>query len=457
MNPAGTPHLDRVTAISAICFALLSAYVAIQATNIANAILNARAIGDTPAYARMASQPIWSPAFLGGERPFTVPLVYKLLGMDPILITAGQATFSMLSWSLLAARIGRTIRSPWLKRIAVATVLLLSLNGKIIGWNSIILSESISLSLMALFLASWLQLLSSWGRKNMILLMIVAFFWAFSRETNAWVILMIAGTATATAFGAQKQTRRRHIIIAAVFAVFFCANEISSNAGRRWVFPFLNVFAQRILPYQEHVSFFARCGMPVSPQLTRMSGQYASSQDWAFYNNPALEEFRVWLHASGKSCYLYWLLSRPYQTLSDPLANINEILTFEGMGRFSTTSRQLLAFLLWSASMLAAGLAIAARVWRRNPTWTLVLPMCLLVYPHAFLVWHGDAMDIGRHSLQVGVQFYLGIWIFILLTLDDILAARGEESQPSRPHSTGAAAVTSAPPTPAAGLESRRL
>jgi len=53
--------------------------------------------------------------------------------------------------------------------------------------------------------------------------------------------------------------------------------------------------------------------------------------------------------------------------------------------------------------------------------------MILLIYSHSFLVWHGDAMEIGRHSLQVSIQFYLSLWTAILLTIDYVYLVKSKD------------------------------
>jgi len=438
----GKFNKERITAAFIICVLLFLVYAGIKVINLVNVIQNVQASTDTGVFIKMASKPIWSTAFLCGSRPFTVPLLYKLFNSNFILIAIFQTIFSLLSWSFLAFQISKTIHSIWLKIFAFTLVLLFSLSENIIGWDSVMLSESISLSLMALFLAGWLWLLSGWKWQKVIFLVVIAFLWTFSRESNAWIILMVAGITTLIAV--WKRSYRRYLIIAGIFFIFFGANEVSSNIGRRWEFPFLNVIAQRILPDKENTSFFSKNGMPVTPALTRRSGQWASSENWAFYRDPALEKFRVWLHNNGKSCYIRWLLSRPYQTLKEPISNRQRLLTFEGRNYFFPGFSPVLPtildsviypndhlsfviLILLSVNVIAIGLTIVARAYRYNPVWVVLLSMSLLVYPHAFLVWHGDAMEIGRHSLQVGVQLYLCMWILILLTMDHILAAKSRD------------------------------
>jgi len=69
--------------------------------------------------------------------------------------------------------------------------------------------------------------------------------------------------------------------------------------------------------------------------------------------------------------------------------------------------------------MLVFAFVVAVR--KREPRWFLPLILIILAYPHLVLVWHGDSNDIGRHALQAGVHFRIGLWMLILFTWDRIL------------------------------------
>jgi hypothetical protein len=97
----------------------------------------------------VASKPLFSRDFLYGSRPFTVPLFYKVLPNNPWLIGAFQLMLSILSWGLLAAAVTLNIRTPVLQPSAFFLILLFSLSIPVILWDFTLLSESLSLSLMA--------------------------------------------------------------------------------------------------------------------------------------------------------------------------------------------------------------------------------------------------------------------------------------------------------------------
>ena len=125
-------------------------------------------------------------------RPFTVPLFYKLVGNVPRAVATFQFLFSVACWGVLAVLVARAVQVSLLKPIAFLIVLLFSLSDQIIMWDSFLLSESIALSLMALLVASGVWLLEGWHWGKALFLVVVAFLWTFTRDTNPWVILMLA-------------------------------------------------------------------------------------------------------------------------------------------------------------------------------------------------------------------------------------------------------------------------
>jgi hypothetical protein len=225
---------------------------------------------------------------------------------------------------------------------------------------------------------------------------------------------------------------RRYLWIAALFVAFFMANQVSSELGRRWEFPYLNVFAQRILPDDTATRYFSGSGMPASPQLEAMAYRWASSDRNAFYNDPNLGEFRHWLRSRGRLTYLQWLLADPGWSFSEPIMELDDLFGPSCAGYFSPAFAWPLPSaievvvgypregtpVLWWLAGIAAGVAMGVKSWRLSPLWAVALTLVLLVYPHACLVWHGDAMEVTRHALQAKIEFQLGLWLLGLLALD---------------------------------------
>lgn len=429
---AGRKKQGIVTVLVSIAMLLLfSAYANLRWTNEAPAFEKAKETADTPAYVRVSGEALLSNRFWANARPPMFPLLLKVYNADKIKVASFHVAFSIFSWGMFALALAYALKG-FLRPIAFGLILALSLDRHIAGWDLVMLTESLSVSLMALFLALWLWLLKSWSWKKVLLLSLVSFLWAFTRDTNSWILLMISGliVLAVSFYGARK----RYLSVALVFVTLFALSNFSADKGNRWVFPFQNVLAQRILPDPSALSFFAECGIPVTPELLNLAGGYASSNERAFYNDPALQPYRNWLHDSGKSCYMRWLSSRLVTSLREPWSDLEWLLVFEDVSFFFPQRYEPLlpwyaerilypqdmVIWLWALTTVAALVAIWKKAWRVNLAWLLLIGLCLLIYPHLFIVWHGDVPGTHRHALTVSIQFVLAFWLLGFLVAERI-------------------------------------
>jgi hypothetical protein len=419
-----------------MAFILLS-YAVLRIANLSEAVQKVKSTADTTSYLRISKESVFGAQFVANSRPFIFPLALKILRGNAEAVAWGQGIFSIVSWGSLAVALAYSLQVFFLRLMALGLILLLSLYRYVLAWDSVLLTESISLSLMALFIAGWLWLLKEWRGYKVILLSLVALLWTFSRDTNAWVILMVA-LLLLLLFG-LRQIDKKYLILSGVFLVLFLLSNLSADVGGRWIFPFQNVLGRRLLSDRHAVGFFANCGMPVSPALLQLAGGYANSADRAFYEDPALEEYRLWLYESGKDCYIKWLLADPWESISQPFTEFNSLMSMQNIQPFLFSSRfspilparleailfpqrQLLfIFILLSGMTL---LAILTKAWRQNKAWWVIIALNLLVFPHYFITWHGDVMGIYRHVLAVSIQFYLGMWFLVLLGLDSVFSLK---------------------------------
>lgn len=410
-----------------------------------------REFPDTVNYVAKASWPLWSskswfekseglPAWLLKGRSFTVPLFYKLAGNVPRSIVNLQLILSIVCWALLAVVVARAIRVTVLKPIAFLVILLLSLCDSIIMWDSFLLSDSISLSLTVLFVAIWIWLFEGWNWWKALLLLVVAALWTFTRDTNAWVILMLAVLMVVSPLPSRK-----YLVVAAVFVGLFAVNEISQNYANRWVMPFVNVLGRRILPDPEYRTYFAKRGMPLTPDVMRLSGQLAWSQDRLFYRDPALHEFRQWVHTQGKRTYMRFLVAHPGHGLVEPFRHAQDLvapnLNYFQTGGFSPILPEALGaaifweewprLLIWGPLILVLGLRMIIHQRQRNLL-LLSVVLILLFYPHAAIAWHGDANGVGRHAFLASLHLRIGLWLLLLSSADMLLLGESLQVLKSR-------------------------
>jgi hypothetical protein len=147
------------------------------------------------------------------------------------------------------------------------------------------------------------------------------------------------------------------------------------------------------------------------------------------FSGPDLDAFRRWLQEHGRGCYVRWLTTHPVESIQTALVQTGGLIAFPSVDRFFSNryapllppvAAEILypehyTLWIWAFSTLAALTALWRRSWRNSALWAAFICMNLLIFPHLFITWHGDAMAPDRHALSVGLQLYMGGWILVLL------------------------------------------
>ncbi|MBI5298513.1 MAG: hypothetical protein HY869_23795 [Chloroflexi bacterium] len=422
--------------------ALFALYVAVRLLYTQPALVKPRVMDDTQAYLRISNQSPLDVDFWGSSRPFVFPLLLKIAHQDFPTAAALQLGFSILAWSLLGLSVAAALRTYGLAPFAFGLILALSLVRHLAGWDFTMLTESLSVSWFALFFAVGIWLLLDWRFERIVALILVGFCLAFTRDTNAYLLLMLAGLLFLAVI--LRWTQPRALILATAFVGIFLLNNANADLGGRWVFPFLNVMGRRVLPNPQAVDFFeSNCGLAVTPALMSLEGEFANGQSRAFYNDPDLADFRSWTYQRGKTCYMLWLALNPVQSGAEAFSQFGPLVAFSDVDNYFTrfykpslprpVERLLYPdrFILWiwASVTLAAFIAIFTRAWRKNSLWAAFILLVIPIFPHLFISWHGDAMAPARHALSVGLELYLSAWLLVLLLADQILLRVGNLSK----------------------------
>ena len=408
---------------------------------------------DSGTYYGLSGLPLASSAFWENSRPPSVPLFYKLFGTydyegDPDWEACVQRQHNTicpdnaLLWALACTKSARTVKG---RLVLFVLPLLFSLAPMVKKWNSIALSESFSFSLFAVFVALWILFLRNRHPSWLVWIAAASLVWVGARDTNSYVLLMIAGVIIIVILASilltrvlrrphahpQQSTALSLVPLAALciwFGVIFALSNFTADRGDRWSYPFYNVLGQRILPVPEYVAYFADHGMPISPALLERTGTYAAADDWAFYHDPRLDEFRTWTANHGKPTYIKFLITHVIYSITAPGAEFQDnylndvgwlVHPDPGFPRVDVDPR--LATAASSLLLVSYGVTVALTyiLWRRrwlseSPWLAVPLVMILLSLPHFWLVWHGDSSEVQRHGLTAALQACLG---FLLLCL----------------------------------------
>lgn len=419
-----------------------------------------RVITDTLGYARVADHSLRERGFWAGERPFTVPVVYKVMGLssetlsnpDQVRrVTLFQISFAMVAWGTLAASVSWAASTGWLRATSLVLVLAFASTLDVAQWDRILLSESISMSLFVLLLAGWIIGIRYWGfaQEPPKVIWLVAYvagmamvtvLFSFSRDTNAFLLLagaILLGATTITRRIWREPLRWVVLFLSLVMALTYVVQDRTIVHSKRWVGPFLNVFSARILPVDDFVRFFEEHGLPVDTITQEM---FLGRSVLLSQVNDTQEGRRLkdWIEQEGRSVYLQFLISRPVQTLGKPLLRARSIFNPDSSeyrlpqhpnpvwaqvisGVFFPKKVEIL-FVLAIASVVA--LAFARRVQGTEPLLLAAIGLLVLAYPLALLVWHGDSIELERHSQLVALQVRIAAWLLLI----GVLSSAGRTS-----------------------------
>ncbi|MGH9081389.1 MAG: hypothetical protein ACRDYE_15185 [Acidimicrobiales bacterium] len=466
MASSGRTVANRPIAATAVAFAgwvIFATYLLVQAN--AGPLI---AWNDSKSYAAMAVAPLGSHALWWGQRPPMLPLLIKAFGSDGGLLTA-QAVIGALSWGVLAWTVGRLVEPGWRRATATWLVLGFATALPITVWNRSMLSESLSMSLLALVVAGLIGTArrATWPRVAATAAAALCF--ATTRDAQAWTVAML-GMALAVLVLAPTWTTPRAAVRAGTLAG--CLLVVAGVAGwgslvsHRTTANVADVFYVRVFPFPSRVAWFAGHGMPEQQLIDReaTATRAAPGSAKVVYlppGDPAFGAVEHWLGTDGPSAYVRWLGTHPWYVMTEPLLRPERSYNFaHGSLTFYAGPDDMaspLTPLVWpplaELAVLAAGagyLAFRRRAWHLAP-WRMMAVVAAVGLPAMLIAWHGDGQEVTRHTVEGFAQVRLGIWLLIVYGL---LVRRSERDR-GRPVASapGAAGSGDADPAPGAGSE----
>lgn len=434
-NLEGFLKMKRFSRWSAIITVILLIYSGIRINSLVNVLPKVKETDDTPSYVRASKTPFWNVE--AQIRAPTYPILIGISGGNLRTTAIVQTVFSILSWGFLAYALSRKLQTRLFSIITFVGILIFSLDKHIIGWDTVIQTESLSISLMCVLIGLWAfsKQVPGWWRLTSIFL--ISLLWAFTRDTNAYLLLLVGLFLLLIAL--FQQISRRYIILSVGFGIIFILSYMSFTNGGRWIYPFQNVLAKRILNNSQSIDFFAKCGMPVTPSLLTFANARNTVINKALTNDPSFSDYRVWRDAKGRSCYMSWLLSTPVITLVEPLLAFNEIMEFPEIDRFfqnkfvpvlpvqlsSLIYPEGIALGMWIVSILLQSIGLILIKPNDRTIWILLALGSVLLYPHVFIIYHGDTNDLSRHAITASVQLFFGFWLTIAFMAEHLWLTLG--------------------------------
>ena len=308
------------------------------------------AVQDTGSYFETAGKASLKLTFFEQQRSITFPLLirlsnpsgeYELTQMaepffetEPRLavqpgteaIVRNQTVISICCWIGCALLIVSSLNGWFAKALAAFLILSFGFVPQIADWDSILSSESLSFSLFALLVGLLVKVLPDGKADNFGAwaaaagLLIVNFFWIFTRDTNAYFVLIEAVLLIIAAiiYWTRRSGQRISALICGfLLAGLFIFHQGTMRESERWMVPLLNNLVVNIFPYEERVEFFKENSMPADEEILSLTGS-------AEYNSiTENEKLLHWARRFGMQTYQRWLLSMPLWCVKQVYENLD--------------------------------------------------------------------------------------------------------------------------------------
>ncbi len=308
------------------------------------------AVQDTESYFQTAEQAAAKLSFFEQPRSPGYPLLIRLsdpsgeheltqmaepfFGSEPRLavqagtenIIRNQTIISIVCWILFMLLIVSSLNGWLTKALGAFLVLSFGFVPQVADWDSILSSESLSISLFALMLGLLVKVIPGGQREGIrshlaaIGLFFVNAVWIFTRDTNSYFVLLEAAVliivSIITWFG--KNMQRVSSLLCGFFLIgLFVLHQGTFRVSERWLLPLLNNLTANVFPYEERVQFFADNGMPADEKTLALTG---SAEYNDIYENEALLH---WARLFGMQTYQKFLLSMPLWSMLQVYENLD--------------------------------------------------------------------------------------------------------------------------------------
>ena len=401
--------------------------------------------GDPKDYIAQSKLSLWSKAFympgtqLGfSPRPFTVPLFYKMAGSDPLAIVLMQKIVYCISIFVFVNACLILIKQKLVQLLAIPFLYYFFTWWIIVGFTENLLSESLSMSLLFLWIA--LLILCIRFKKNylLVLVLIVSVLFSFTRDTWPYIILL-ANSLLLLVFYKKDKQLKMYFLVLTVFSIgVFLVQSHTAKVGERYKIPVYNTLVTRIVKNPEYAAWFKGKGMPLTDSLrlhlsdVDPENRETISKMYESYNNPAYQPLYRWIVEKGKTVYMQFMITHPsYFFLKDQTAEetarifdtANHDYYLEAKGYYMEIDKVFpffsLNFLVYTTlSLLVLFVAVKPHHgWSLFPTFLVILFVA-----NVFLSYNADTFEVKRHLFITQVMIQLLSVLSIAILVDVVLS-----------------------------------
>jgi hypothetical protein len=362
-------------------------------------------------------------------RPLTVPLLYKVAGSRPETIIQMQKYFHCLSVFLLVSAIMLFISSAGIRILMMLAVYFLMSWWNILGWTTQILSESLSMSFLFFWLASFLWLSKRREKRILALHIVITLLFCFTRDSWIYILLCFYLMVLILVLFSDKSLLKYSLVMLVTGVVIFFVQGELSRIGQRTKLPLANSMVLRVMPDYRYYAWFKARGMPDGKKIRKylsvldVSKEDKRSDFYSLYSDPVYIPFLGWCAGEGSTRYIEFLTTHPSYTLllREPPGKLNRIWAVNvdyvsKVNGYSVLAEKFFPFFTPVSIVISVILLMLIFLKRKDPG--LLYPVILAVTfaINIFLLYNADTMEVERHLFitMVMVQF-ISIWAYSLI------------------------------------------
>ena len=343
-------------------------------------------------------------------RPFTVPLFYKLCGSNTSVIVQMQRVLLALSTFFLVCALLLFIKRSVVKYFLIISIYLLMSWWNITGWTTLILSESVSMSLLFCWMASFLFLLKKNNTRWWVIHLMVMFLFSFTRDTWPYILIAFYSVVCFSLWLWKERALKYFAILLVISTGIFFLQQATAKTGNRYKLPLMNSIVIRLIQNDEHAQWLAKNGMPCVETLQKnfrgidVRTEAGQERMFRLYEDTVYNAFARWVLAKGQPVYIRFMLTHPAYTLllEETGAQRSRILAYDlfyideprGYTRwmqfifplFTVPVTLVLCFLLMIPFML-----------RKKQVLLFPLQLAFIVFINVVPSYNADALEVERH------------------------------------------------------------
>lgn len=350
-------------------------------------------------------------------RPFTVPLIYKMIGGDVSLIVMWQKIIHFLSATLLCISVSLFIKRQFLKYLLAVFICIVFCWWNILGWAQLILSESLSFSFTWIWVSSLLFWIKFNTRLTFSIHILSVLVFLFTRDSWSYVLILFYVLGIITAYLFSKNLLKPMLVLLLTCCLAFIIQQKAIERGERQKMPVINNLVVRIIKDSSYLHYFVSEGMPMGEELREEYHAIDFTIDenrtliYELYTSKKYEPLFDWVVKNGKSTYLKFMLTHPSYPLmlNEPSAKMKSFFVRNlyqytrgpiGISQYVDSVFPVFSYL---ALFIGVVLLMLLNMKAKHVIYILFTALYITFIANALIIYNADSLETDRHLFNNSV------------------------------------------------------